>query len=166
MDINSFKYCVCFSSIKKLWFPRKDILWQQKFNSINFDKKYFFLIKQKQIKNSKQIWMKPSLKKRNNKSAWVNIFSELLLTEKFQHYFWMNATSYIYFYTLITYTLCITYAHMIQHALITKSYIDFYNSLQTFFFLLNIIWLSHSQLQSNSQRSLTPCHFQAPLILC
>ena len=36
--------------------------------------------------------MKPWLKNRNNKSAWVKIFSELLLTDKFRHYFPLNAT--------------------------------------------------------------------------
>ena len=98
-------------------------------------KNIFFSLKQ--IKNPKQIWIKPSLKKRNDKSAWVTIFSEFLLTEKFRPYFWMNATSYIYFYTLITYTFYITSVHIIQHALITTSNTDFYNSLQyTFFFLL------------------------------
>ena len=53
--------------------------------------------------------MKPWLKNRNGKSAFVKMFSELLLTEKFQHYLRMNATSfyrsYIDFYTLITLSL-------------------------------------------------------------
>ena len=38
--------------------------------------------------------MRPWLKNRNNKSAFVNIFSELLLTDKFWHYLQMNAASY------------------------------------------------------------------------
>ena len=38
--------------------------------------------------------MKPWLKNRNDKIACVDIFSELLLTDKFQHYLQMNATSY------------------------------------------------------------------------
>ena len=34
------------------------------------------------------------LKNKNNKSACVNIFSELLLTDKFRHYLGMKTTSY------------------------------------------------------------------------
>ena len=64
------------------------------------DKQYFLLIKQKQKKSKrskKRIWMKPWMKKRNDKSAWVNIFSELLLDYKFWQYLQVNATSYIDF---------------------------------------------------------------------
>ena len=54
------------------------------------------LIKQKQKKSQrpKRIYMKQWLKNRDNRSACVNIFSELLLTEKFRQYLRMNATSY------------------------------------------------------------------------
>ena len=38
--------------------------------------------------------MKPWLKNRNDRSACVNIFSELLLTNKFRYYLRMNATLY------------------------------------------------------------------------
>ena len=58
--------------------------------------------------------MKPWLKNRNGKSAFVKMFSELLLTEKFQHYLRMNATSfyrsYIDFHTLITLLLILIVA--------------------------------------------------------
>ena len=37
--------------------------------------------------------MKPSLKKRNDRIACVNIFPELPLTAKFRYYLRMNATS-------------------------------------------------------------------------
>ena len=37
--------------------------------------------------------MKPCLKNKNDKSACANKFSELLLTDKFQHYLPMYATS-------------------------------------------------------------------------
>ena len=45
-------------------------------------------------KRPKRICVKPWLKNRNDKSTRVNIFSELLLTEKFRHYLGMNAISY------------------------------------------------------------------------
>ena len=74
--------------------------------------------------------MKPWLKNRNDKSACDNIFSELLLTDKFRHYLRMNATSdcwlYIDFYTLITYAFYITYTYnyekhsLLHHILIFK----------------------------------------------
>ena len=77
------------------------------------DKQYFLLYSKnkKKSKISKRIWMKPWMKKRNDKSAWVNIFSELLLDDKFWQYLQVNATSYIDFYTLITYTSYITYTY-------------------------------------------------------
>ena len=65
----------------------------------------------KKSKRSKRIWMKPWMIKRNDKNAWVNIFSELLLDDKFWQYLQVNATSYIDFYTLITYTSYITYTY-------------------------------------------------------
>ena len=67
--------------------------------------------------------MKSWLRNRNDQSARVNIFSELLLTVKFRHYLRMYTTSYVDFdylyidylythtyitYTMITYTSCIT----------------------------------------------------------
>ena len=50
----------------------------------------------KKSKRPKGIWMKPWLKNRNDKSAYNNIFSELLLTykEEFRRYLRMNTTSY------------------------------------------------------------------------
>ena len=65
--------------------------------------------------------MKPWTKNMNDKSAWVNIFSELRLTGKFWNYLRMNATSYIDFYTLIAYNLTLLTLIIIQHALITSS---------------------------------------------
>ena len=57
--------------------------------------------------------MKPWLKNRNDKSACVNVFSELLLTEKFRHYLPMNALSYYWayidFFILSVYTSYITF---------------------------------------------------------
>ena len=59
--------------------------------------------------------MKPWQKNKNDKGAYVNIFSELMLTEKeeFPRYLWMKTTSYywsyINFYSFITYTSYITY---------------------------------------------------------
>ena len=104
---------VCFLSIKNSCLQRKD--WQHKFNSVNFDKQHFLLVKQKQ-KNSKrptQTWMKTWLKNNDDKSACVNILSGLLLTDKLRHYLQMNAPSnywsYNDIYTLVTYTSYITY---------------------------------------------------------
>ena len=50
----------------------------------------------KKSKRPKNIWMKPWLQNRNDKSAYNNIFSELLLTDKeeFRRYLRMNPTSY------------------------------------------------------------------------
>ena len=50
--------------------------------------------KQKGSKRPKRISMKPWLRNRNDKSSCVNIFSELLLINKFRHDLRMNATSY------------------------------------------------------------------------
>ena len=52
--------------------------------------------KEKKIKGTKIILMNPWLKNGNDKSSYVNIFSELLLTEKaeFRRYLRMNTTSY------------------------------------------------------------------------
>ena len=90
---------------------------------------------------------------RNDKSACVNIFSELLLTTKFQHYLRMNATSYFWsytdFYTLITYTCYITYTYNYTACTdySTSSYIDFYNSLQYTFFIFTNNFFSILQLK-------------------
>ena len=56
----------------------------------------FVTQKTKKIKKTKIIRMKPWLKKTIGKSAYVNIFSEFLLTEKydFHQYLRMNTTSY------------------------------------------------------------------------
>ena len=79
--------------------------------------------------------MKPGLKNTNDKSACVNIFSELLLTEKFRYYLRRNATSYND-HILITYHILIAYISCIASCitLITSSYIDFYNSAYVFNF--------------------------------
>ena len=45
----------------------------------------------------------------SQKSVWVNIFSELLLTDKLRHYLQINAKSCIDFNTLIVYASYITY---------------------------------------------------------
>ena len=42
--------------------------------------------------------MKLWLKNRDNRSACDNIFSELLLTDKFRYYLQMNVTSYYWLY--------------------------------------------------------------------
>ena len=63
--------------------------------------------------------MKPWLKNRNGKSARVNIFLELLLTDIFRHHLRKNTRSYIdfaylcigYLYTYITYTYNYTALH-------------------------------------------------------
>ena len=83
-------HCVCCSSIKDGFTEKRYLL---KFNRI---KLYLLLIKLKQKKSKRPtcIWMKPWLKNRNDKSTCVNIFSELLLTEKLRHYLPMNALSY------------------------------------------------------------------------
>ena len=80
----------------------------------------------------KLIWMKPWSKNRNDRSACANIFSEFLLSNKFQHYLGMNAISYnwsyIEFYRVITYASYITYTYkytysmhwLLHHILIFK----------------------------------------------
>ena len=47
----------------------------------------------------------------SDKSAGVNTFSELLLTDEFRHFLGMSAPSYINFHILITYTSYITYTY-------------------------------------------------------
>ena len=65
--------------------------------------------------------------KEEQKRACVSIFSELLLTGKFQHYLRINATScygsYIDFYTLIT---CTSYISYITYAYNYTSCIDYF----------------------------------------
>ena len=46
-------HCVCFSWIQKLNLQRKDIFWQRKSNSINFDKYLLLKNKNKKIKKTK-----------------------------------------------------------------------------------------------------------------
>ena len=78
-------------------------------------------------------------KNRIDRSAFVDVFSEHLLTDKFRH-LRMNSTScygsYIDLYTLKFY---ITYTLHRKHALVTSSYIDFYNSLQYMFFITSLL---------------------------
>ena len=60
--------------------------------------------------------MKPWLKHRNDKKVCVSLFSELRLTDKFQHYLRMNATSYNDFYILITFRI-LYYLHLQQYSM-------------------------------------------------
>ena len=60
---------------------------------------------------------KDRMKNTNDRSAQFNMFSELLLTEKLRHYLRMNATLYIGFYTLITYTFHIAFTYNYYTAL-------------------------------------------------
>ena len=60
--------------------------------------------------------MKPQLKNRNHKKLCVSLFSELWLTDKFQHYLRMNATSYNDFYILITFHI-LNYLHLQQYSM-------------------------------------------------
>ena len=103
--------------------------------------------------------MKPWPINRNNKSACVNIFSEVLLTGKFRQHLrmnWMNASHtidhtlvfihwllifilvfiliFILTFILVTILILLTLI-IIQHALIVALYIDFCNSLQYSFFI-------------------------------
>ena len=50
----------------------------------------------KKSKRPESIWMKPWVKNRNSKSAYNNMFSELLLTDKeeFRRYLRMHTTSF------------------------------------------------------------------------
>ena len=100
---------------KKFWWQRKDIFWER--NSINFDKQYFLLIKQKQEKFK-------TTKTYLNELQKCMSFLELLLTDIFQHYLWINATSYIGFYKLITWFaihLILLTLLIMQHTLIISS---------------------------------------------
>ena len=70
-----------------------------------FDNIYYLYNKNKKnskVQNASE--RKHGWKNRSNESAWVNIFLEHLLTEKFRHYLRINSTSYyksyIDFYTL------------------------------------------------------------------
>ena len=100
---------------KKFWWQRKDIFWQR--NSVNFDKQYFLLIKQKQEKFK-------TTKTYLNELQKCMSFLELLLTDIFQHYLWVNATAYIDFYKLITWFvihLILLTLLIMQHTLIISS---------------------------------------------
>ena len=61
--------------------------------------------------------MKPWLKKRNNRSACVNIFSEVLLTDKFRYYLRMNATSYYWSYIDFCTLTFLYYLHLYLHSM-------------------------------------------------
>ena len=81
----------CFNS-KKMSFDGENLIALVLINEICHSKN-----KNKNIiKKTKIIRMKPGLKPRNDKSAYVNIYSEVLLTgkEEFRRYLWMNTTSY------------------------------------------------------------------------
>ena len=94
------------------------------------------LIKQKEknLKRPKRIWMKPWLKNRDNRSACNNMFSELLLTDKFWHYLQVNVTSYYWLY-IDFYIDIFMLLTLIQMHWLLDSYINFYNSLQYTFFI-------------------------------
>ena len=103
--------------------------------------------------------MKPRLKNRNDKSAYVKIISDLLLTDKeeFRRYLRLNTIDI--YHSIDHVLICIHWLVMhfvllilIHHALITTSYIDFYNS-QRFSFLhknFSITQLEHSHKKWNS----------------
>ena len=96
---------------------RKDIFWKRKIKSINFDKKYLPLIKQKS-ENNQKVW---NVSERIH--GW-KIFSELLLTDKFRHYLWINATSYIDLaHWLLIYILC--YLNLVS-LIIIQCYIGYF----------------------------------------
>ena len=130
-------HCVCFSS-------RKNCVYREKISSDRENLIALIFInnicnicyskqRQKKSKRSRRILMKPWLKNRSDKKTCASIFSELLFTNKFQHYLRMNPTScywsYTDFYTLITflpwllttfyitcthnYTVCIDYFDII-----------------------------------------------------
>ena len=107
-------------------FTEKRIFWHRKF--------------EEKIKRPSTSEWNYDWKNRNNSSACVNLFAEHLSTDKFRHYLRMNSTSYCWsyigFHTLtFLYYLHFTYSLLIQRALVTSSYIDFYNSLQYTFFI-------------------------------
>ena len=67
--------------------------------------------------------MKPWLKNRNDRSACVNIFSELRLTDKFRHYLWINATSCYWSYIDFDTLTFLYYLHLYLYSI----YISLYN---------------------------------------
>ena len=85
----------------------------------------------KKSRNPKPIWIKPWLKS-NDKSAWVNIFSVLLLTDKFRHYFDCLFIDYWYTRTFITYALnndtynCTALHWLLHHILIPTIHYTFF----------------------------------------
>ena len=118
------------------------------------DKQYLLLVKQKQKKSRKTrcIWMEPWLKNRRDRSACANIFPELLLNDKLQHFKfkWMLHPAIDYtlvftywrFYITYTYTYFIMYwfLHINIFILLTlallSSCIDFYTL--TFLYYLHL----------------------------
>ena len=124
---------------QKLYLQRKTLSDSENSIALNFNGYYMLLVKQnkKNSKRRKRVWMKLWLKNRNYRSARDNIFSELLLTEKFRHYLQMNATSHYWLY-LDFYTFTFWYyLHFYLYSMpwLFHSYIHFYNSLQYTIFI-------------------------------
>ena len=91
-------HCVCFSSINRVY---REKISSDSENLIALI--LIFLAHKTKIKKIKKTKLYLDDENRNDKSAQVNIFSELLLTDNVRHYLLMNGTtSYIDFYTLIT----------------------------------------------------------------
>ena len=86
----------------------------------------YFSSKKKNSKRPKIIWLKPCLQNRNNKSAYVMLFSELLLTDKeeFRRCLRMKSTSY--YWSKIDFCTLTTYTFYITHTYIYTSCIDYY----------------------------------------
>ena len=96
-------YYICFSLTKQKCVHREKMSSDSEnlmalilISNICFSKSKNKIKKKKKSKTPKSIWTKPWLKNRNHKSAYNNITSEVLLTDKEE--FWrclrMNTTSY------------------------------------------------------------------------
>ena len=83
-------HCVCFSSIKKMYLQRKYCQW--KLALILMHNVSYFRNKNKKNKKTKTHLNETRNENRNDKTARINIFSDFLITDKFQHYLRMNAT--------------------------------------------------------------------------
>ena len=115
-------HCVCFSSIKKMYLQRKYVS-ENLVALILMHNISYFRNKNKKNKKTKTYLNETRNENRNDKTARMNIFSDFLITDKFEHYPRMNATlynwSYTDFYILITNTSFIAYTCVIkQHALL------------------------------------------------
>ena len=94
-------HCVCFSSMQKLCLERKDIFWQRKSNSINFDKQYLLLkTKTKKSKRPKCIeW----------NHGWNTGTTKKYVLAYFQNFGWLTNSSIIFAWILY---------HTIDHTVI------------------------------------------------